>query len=267
MTNKSGAILGTHQKIDRVACKYLLKEVNKIDVFPSIKEILHFEGNNGPDAVKRKSPAQDEPWHYYDPFDEDDTQLLELLRSHYQEFVRQLKKGNTERSAFEAAWIAHAVVDGLTPAHHFPYEKKLSEIRGGEKESRTSIKDKLIMPGTNMREVMKSNWAMWGFGGLMSSHGFFELGIAAAVAGLRFPTAKPTNSDFQLLIDIGFEDYFKRTARQVAMLDIYDRFLEHGWQRKLIRDIRNELMPTIIRSVVLVWYSALRDAGLLKGKK
>ena len=267
MTNKSGAILGAHQKIDRVAYKYLKAEVDLKDNFPSIKDILHFEGKNGPDGIKRKSPAKDEPEHFYDPFDEEDTQLLELMRKHYIDFVNHLKKGETERVAFEAAWIAHAVVDGLTPAHHFPYEQRLAEIRGGDKESRTSVKDKLIMPGTNIREMMKSNWAMWGVGGLMSSHGLYEVGIAAAVAGLKFPTSKPSEGDFQLLVDIGFEEYFKRTARQVAMMDLYDRFLQHGWQRKLIRDIRNELMPTMIKSVILVWYSALREAGLLKGKK
>ena len=266
LTNKSGAIIGTHQKIDRVAYKYLLELIKNRSGFPIIKDILHFEGNNGPDAVKRKSPAVDEPWHYYDPFDEDDTQLLFLLTEHYKEFVQQLKRGEPERCAFDAAWIAHAVVDGLTPAHHFPYEQKLAEIRGGDKESRTTIADKLVMPGDTIKEKMINNWAMWGFGGLMSSHGFFELGIAAAVATLRFPTAKPSDSDIQLMLEIGFEEYFKRTARQIAMMDMYESFLEHGWRLKLIRDIRNELMPQIIKTVCLVWYCAMRDAGLLKGK-
>ena len=50
------------------------------------------------------------------------------------------------------------------------------EIRGGEGlESRNSIKNKVIMPGDTMSEMLKNNWAMYGAGGLMSMHGFFEI--------------------------------------------------------------------------------------------
>ena len=129
-TNFSGSVLGGHQKIDRVARKYLRKITEDTDGFPKIRSIIHFEGKNGPDGIKRKSPAKDEPWHFYDPFDEDDSQLLELIDGHYKILVKELKKGTPEKAAFDAAWIAHALVDGLTPAHHYPYEETLEELRG-----------------------------------------------------------------------------------------------------------------------------------------
>jgi hypothetical protein len=228
---------------------------------------LHFEGKNGPDGIKRKSPAKDEPWHFYDPFDEDDTQLLSLIRSHYDELVKQLKKGTPERAAFDTAWIAHAVVDGLTPAHHFPYEERLEELRGEDMDSRNSVKNKILIPGDSKRELFKNNWAMWGAGGLMSMHAMFEGGVAFILAPLSMKTAIPTNGDIEHLISIGYEEYFKRAAREIALLDMYDRFHEKGWTPKLIRDVRNELGPTIIKTVCLVWYSAMRDAGLLKSRR
>lgn len=266
LTNKSGAILGAHQKIDRVAYKHLQLLIER-SVFPEIRDIMHFEGKNGPDGIKRKSPAKDEPWHFYDPFDEDDTQLLELIRKHYDELVRQLKKGSPERAAFDAAWIAHAIVDGLTPAHHFPYEEKLLELRGEANETRNSIKNKLIIPGDTVAESVRKNWAMWGVKGLMSTHGFFELGVAVLIAPIKMNTSRIKPSDIDTLVEVGYEEVFKRAAREIALLDMYDRFHERGWTIKLSRDVRNHLGPIMARTVTLIWYSAMRDAGLLRGKK
>ena len=123
LTKFSGRVFGAHQNIDRVARRHLAKLLPDNSAFPSIRQILHFEGINGPDGIKRKSPAVDEPWHYYNPFDRADTKLIELIQSHYANLVAALKANNQERAGFEAAWLAHAIVDGLTPAHHYPYEE------------------------------------------------------------------------------------------------------------------------------------------------
>ncbi len=236
--------------------------------FPKIRDILHFEGKNGPDGIKSKSPAKDEPWHFYDPFDVDDTQLLEIIEQHYNELVKQLKKGSPERAAFDAAWLAHSVVDGLTPAHHFPYEEKLAEIRGGEgMASRDSIITKVIMPGETVPDMIRSNWAMYGFGGLLSMHGFFEIGVGILLAPIKMKTGMPTERDIAVLTEVGYEEVFKRAAREIALLDMYDRFHERGWTVRLSRDVRNHLGPIMVRTVTLIWYSAMRDAGLLRGKK
>lgn len=268
LTNFSGSIIGAHQKIDRVARRFLHEITGNCDKFPDARSILHFEGKNGPDGIKSKSPAKDEPWHFYDPFDVDDTQLLEIIEVHYGELVKQLKNGSTERAAFEAAWLAHGIVDGLTPAHHFPYEEKLIEIRGGDSmDTRNTIKDKVIMPGDTVAEKLKSNWAMYGVGGLMSMHGFFEIGTGFLLAPIKMKTAKPSEAEINEMIEVGYEEVFKRAAREIALLDMYDRFHAQGWSVKLSRDVRNHLGPIMAKTVCLAWYSALRDAGLLRGKK
>ncbi len=267
LTNYSGAIIGVHQKIDRVAYKNVSKIVTDMSGFPNKRDILHFEGKNGPDGIKSKSPGKDEPWHFYDPFDEDDTHLIEQIEGHYDELVKQLKKGTPERAAFDSAWLAHAVVDGLTPAHHYPYEEMLTEIRGSGLEGRDSIKNKLIVSGDTKRESLKKNWAMWGSGGIISMHMVFETGIAFMVAPLKIKKAHPSEGDIETLIDIGYVEYFRRSAREIALRDMYERFLSKGWTPKLVRDVRNELVPIMIKTITLTWYSAMRDAGLLKGKK
>lgn len=267
LTKYSGRILGAHQRIDRVARNHLSKIIPEHTKFPGSKQIIHFEGRNGPDGIKIKSPAKDEPWHYYSPFDDDDAELIRLISSHYKNLVSELKKGNKERSAFEAAWLSHALVDGLTPAHHYPYEEKLTELMGGQSiDTRTTTKDKLVLPGENRREQLKNNWKMWGPKGLMSSHGFFELGVATILLPLKFGEAVPKPDDIAKMKKLGVAEWFKRSAREIAVLNMFDEFNKKGWTPKLARQVRQKLGPLIIQTVTLTWYLALHDAGLLKDK-
>lgn len=264
LTKYSGRVLGAHQKIDRVARRHLVKLLKTGVGFPSAKQIINFEGKNGPDGIKRKSPAKDEPWHYYDPFDDNDSQLINLIDDHYKLLVKHLKAGNQERAAFEAAWLAHAIVDGLTPAHHYPYEEKLSELRSGQGiETRVTIKEKLVMHGDTKREQVKNNWKMWGPKGLFTTHGLFEMGIATLIMPLGFGEAVPTKSDTDRMVQIGPTEWFKRTAREIAVLDMYERYHQKGWTPKLAYEIRHKLGPLLVQSVCLTWYAAAKEAGLV----
>lgn len=266
LTPMSGRIIGGHQKFDRVA-RHHLEKIAPRTAFPKSKRILHFEGRKGPDAIKRKSPAKDEPWHFYSPFDDDDSDILELIRDHYDQLVKQLKAGNEERSAFEAAWLAHALVDGLTPAHHYPYEDKLKELRDGqEHDTRDSLRKKIVIGGDTKRDTIRKNWKAWGPKGLMSAHTLFEVGIATMIAPLGFKEAVPTAHEIALAQEIGLTELFRRAAREIAILDMYDRFLKRGWTTKLIWQVRHKLAPTIIRTVTLAWYLALNDAKLIEPK-
>src|SRR3954454_7661146 len=126
-------IFHAHQKLDRVARRHLKRALPADSFFPSIKQILHFEAEQGPDSVKLKQQNKvEQPWHFVDPFNASDTELHQQIRHHYNGLVIALKNRDEVRAGFEAAWLAHALVDGLTPAHHFPYEEELSRLRGGE---------------------------------------------------------------------------------------------------------------------------------------
>jgi hypothetical protein len=266
VTKMSGRLLGAHQKIDRVSRRHFEQLMPK-SCFPSTKQILRFEGQNGPDAIKRKSPAKDEPWHYIQPFDETDTQLIKLIEAHYRKLVGALKKCDEVRAAFEAAWLAHSVVDGLTPAHHYPYEEKLVELRGGRGlESRTTLREKMVFPGDTMGKQAHNNWKFWGPKGLFTTHFAFEWGVATLMKPLNLRHAMPRNDDLQTLDAATLPDWFRRTAQEVAGLELYDAFYDHGWTTKLARQIRQELAPTLVRAVTVVWFSAAREAGLDSSK-
>jgi hypothetical protein len=251
------AWFGAHQKIDRVARKNLDALIDGAS-FPANREIVRFEGIDGPDGIKRKSPGADEPWHFYDPHNPADVKLLSILDYHRVELIRALQEQNKARTAFEAAWLAHAVVDGLTPAHHYPYEAELAQLRGGaSRDTRDSVKGKLVLPGDTLREQVRHNWQMWGDKGLMATHLAFEWGVAIMSVPLRLTDSLPLPAEVARYRQLGLTSYFQATAAEIAALDIYSEFYKTGWTPKLGRVVRRELMPRIVRVVTLAWYDAV----------
>jgi hypothetical protein len=259
--NSSGNIVGAHQKIDRSA-RRILEDILPEDSFPPIGLILHFEGKNGPDGVKRKSPAQDEPWHYYEPRSTNNRPFLDLLIHHYTKLVEELRTHDLESTAFEAAWFAHALVDGLTPAHHYPYEKELIKLRGGESlETRTTIKEKLFIGGESTFDTLSRNWQMWGTKGLMTTHGSFEIGVAMIIAARRYRLkARPSTEELENALTTNIVKLFEDAARDIDTLQMYQEYYALGWTKKLTREVNKVLIPRIIKTVVLAWYKAIYEA-------
>lgn len=253
----TGRIIGTHQKIDRVARKHLRRYLQKDAEFPKINEILHFEGLRGPDGVKLKSPGRDEPWHFIDPAKPAGV-LLESIHQHTNNLAEALGRQDMVRASFEAAWLAHAVSDGLTPAHHEPLHKQLHEIKKHDSGGRaTKVRSKIIMTGGgSSKEFIKNNWQYWGAKGVMTTHTLFEAGVAAAAKPYSFKTGLPSPHEIQQVVDEGFETVYLRLVTEVASLGMYTSFKETGWTSKLARQTNTELLPRIIMAVTLAWYAA-----------
>lgn len=261
ITSFSGRLLGAHQKIDRMARRNL-ERLSPHCNFPGVKSILHFEGRHGPDAIKRKSPAKDEPWHYLKPFDPNDTQLIELIESHYRKLIKALKTKDEVRASFEAAWLAHAVVDGLTPAHHYPYEEKLVELRsGGSIKDRNTIGKKLVMPGMSVGHQVKNNWKMWGPKGLFTTHAAFEMGIAFLIVPLKSRRVQLTADKINEFQAQSIGQWFRSRAQEIDRLELYEAFYKSGWTVGLAHRVRRQLTPALVQAVALVWYGATLEAG------
>ena len=258
---KSGGVMGVHQKIDRIARRNLRALSPKTSRFPAVRAILHFEGNNGPDGIKRKSPSVDEPWHYIDPTREDDRELVAMITDHYDNLVVALKTQNTERAAFEAAWLAHAITDGLTPAHHYPLSDKIEELWGKPKEERLTIRDKNIIRGTTRRETISKNWQYCGAKGVFLTHGLFEFGVATSIKTTTFPDSVPSTEWLAAANKKGLEQVFLDAVQSVYNLGMYERFWKHGWNARLARETREQLIPTICAVVTYFWYKADQEAS------
>lgn len=263
---QSGRIVGAHQKIDRLARRHLEQLAGKTDDFPNIREILYFEGMRGPDGVKLKSPGVDEPWHFIDLNNLADTRLMDHINDHRNSLVAAIRHNNKEKMAFEAAWLAHAVTDGLTPAHQVPYDDIMNELRGAADALAKSVRSKVLMPGHgSVKTFVKNNWEYWGFGGVMTSHTLFEGGVATTIGPMRFNPQMFSNEDIYALVKRPFNEVIMEAIYAVAELDMYNEFHKSGWSTKLARQTRRELMPIIVRTVTYAWYSALAEAEQSNG--
>jgi hypothetical protein len=257
---KSGKYFGVHQRIDRLARHYITSHLNG-GYFPTLTHILHFEGKNGPDGIKRKLPSTDELWHFIDPGNPNDQALLGLIHNHHINLVVALKNKDEQRAAFEAAWLAHAVVDGLTPAHHYPLEDKLAELRGGQSlKTRTTLTKKIVLPGKTPRQRLHNNWEYWGARGVMTSHYLFEWGVAGALTPTRNLKIMVGQADLEQLKNTNFETIFRSRLLDIHKLNMYEAFCRDGWTSALARQTRRELIPAITNTVILAWLNAAYEA-------
>ena len=255
-SKQSGRIIGTHQKLDKLAFKIVSKNLPKDVKFPGIKDILLFEGMGGPDGLKRKSPGKDEPMHFIIP-DKDDGKLLQIIKDHQYNLRQALTDGNEIRAAFEAAWMAHAITDGLTPAHHFPLEETQKELMTEKDFVKVfGIPIKGIMHGQNSLETLRNNWLYWGTNGHMSKHIAFEYGVAITFAALPSQRTIPKISHAELAHP-DLERAFYQSLKTVASLNMYDKFRKNGWTTDLAFETRDILLPEIIKAIALCWLASL----------
>lgn len=96
----------------------------------------------------------------------------------------------------------------------------------------------------------------------MTSHVVFEQGINLIIRPLRLPDARPKKRDFTELEEKEFVGYFMNRAREVAVLDLFEMYLRSGWTSKLSSQIRHSLLPIVVKTVTVLWYSAAKEADL-----
>ena len=256
----SGRHVGVHQRIDRAAHRCLPRNLINKYKFPNIKDILYFEGNNGPDGVKRKGSSVDEPWHFIDPSNVNDNALYLMINDHIHNLTDALLNNNHVRASFESAWLAHAVVDGLTPAHHYPLSDKIEELWGKSYNERKSLKSKIVIRGDGVKDTISKNWQYMGADGVFTAHLMFEGGIAAAISGLKFKGCGPKKDDIQQLSEVGFNNIYPKSVAKIHALKMYDEFGKTGWTWNLANKTKKVLIPEIIKMVTLAWYQALLNA-------
>jgi hypothetical protein len=242
LRNGSGNVIGVHQRINRIARARLDSHISDMTGFPNIQDILFFEGKNGPDAIKRKSPLQDEPFHFIDPSKPDDQTLLILINDHIINLSKALAKKDTIRASFEAAWLAHAVVDGLTPAHHCPMDERAEALIA-------------VTYGLSKRKIIIEKMKYWGMGGAWN-HIRFEGGVVLVLAACKLKTAEITDEEIARIDKLGFEPVFLESLNKIYNMRMYDELYDIGWSRHLARQTKRILAPEIVKMVTLAWYRA-----------
>jgi hypothetical protein len=187
-----------------------------------------------------------------------------MVNDHIFNLSEALKRKDNIRASFETAWLAHAVTDGLTPAHHYPLDDKIKELFGKSHNERHTLSDKNIIKGKNRRDTISKNWEYWGAGGVFTAHLMYEMGVASAIATEKYNSIEVEGTDFKRVVEIGFEPIYLEIIKKVNGLDIYNNYTKAGWTVNLANETREVLLPEIIKAVTLAWYQA---ALLAKGAK
>lgn len=254
-------IFHAHQKLDRVAYRHL-RTLKPPGYFPTIKKILAFEAGYGPDGAryKRQKTGGEQPWHFVD-LNEEDGEIYDLIKLHYKGLVWALAEKDEVRASFEAAWLAHAMVDGLTPAHHYPYEKELKELWGGaDRHARKGLLGRLYVKGDSVSLSVQRSLKLVGPKGLLTSHAMFEIGAFTLIAPLKLTRGKPTSKELAHIKEAGVMTVFKEMLHEIAEMEIFERFQTRGWTQTISQEIRRELAPRMVKMITLAWYSASLDA-------
>ncbi len=251
--------IGVHQRLDASAHRLVRHHISP-RLFPILRDIKRFEGLDGPDGLKMKSPGVAEPKQMYDPL-EDVGEVPTWVVNHYRGLVHSLEHLDPIRGAFEAAWLAHFITDGLTPAHHFPLHDRMTEIAGTDVGQAKSFLAKGVYTDDTAVGTIKKNWAVWGGKGLMSTHLNFELGVATILLSTSIHIELDVLR-WEEAVRLGALEFFKLQARRVAEYSMYERFYEHGWTVDLAGLVRNKLAPEIATTIALTWLLAAEEAGL-----
>jgi hypothetical protein len=160
------------------------------------------------------------------------------------------------RAAFEASWLAHFVVDGLTPAHHKLLKDEVAKVHGDDHGTLGLFK--YIARGDG---AIKKNWAVWGGKGIMATHHNFEVGIAASLVGrpLRGSLSQVKLAHARR---VGYLEFFKEEAKTIAKLGLYDQFKKKGWSAQMANTIKREVLPQTAQTVAIIWLLAYLDADM-----
>ena len=253
------SVLRVHQKIDRAAYRQLQTLVSDLSEL-HIKDIIHFEGKRGPDATKLKKGENEAPWHFYDPGG-DNEEYITTVEAHYSLLVDAIKSKNSERAGFEASWLAHALVDGLTPAHHYPYKEALDKLYGKDvKKSRKTVGHHFVVKGISKADTIKRSYKLVGPKGLLTTHTTFEAGAALIILPLSLTNAKLESFEVDAANGTVMLNTFKLYAREIKDMQMYERFYKFGWTPGLVRDVRLKLAPRMVQMVALAWLSAYKNA-------
>ena len=254
--NRLVRLVGTHQKLDRVARRFLNKFLDENVYFPSGKEIVYFEGMRGPDGLKRKCPSYPQPSHFILPKSDDKTLFFQVLNCQ-SNLKKALKEKNHERAAFEAAWMAHYLTDALTPAHHFPLSEAKEELMSDNEYFEIFGRPlRHIMRGDTPIKTVKNNWCYYGKNGHMTKHFFFEFKIAQIINPMKAKNLYPKLQKKDLE-NINLEKEFYKSVQKIYSLKMYDRYRELGWTGKLNQEAKKILLPEIIKLIVIAWYSCV----------
>lgn len=252
--------IATHQRLIRAARRAITPHVKSGIIFPPAKQIIHFEGKNGPDGLASKHSIDDQPHDFINPNDPKDRALIAEVKDHIHNLHAALKKNNPVRANFEAAWLSHIVIDGLTPAHHQPFKEQLKQIDPRDAHEIDSRLKRIFYSGDSTLDSFINNWKRLGPRGIGTNHMMFEAGIELLVMPMsprHLAKVQISSSDIKKIKAGKFTDIYLSTIKKIDARHMFERYEQSSWTTDLAADVREILIPATVRMVALAWLAAI----------
>jgi hypothetical protein len=254
LSDKKSEKIATHQRLIRASRRQLQDYLPRGAQFPVAKEIVHFEGKNGPDGLASKHNIADEPHQFIDP-KHPDGKLVGFIRNHLYNLHEAYQNGDRVKMAFEAAWGSHMIIDGLTPAHQQPFKEQLKELDPRDLAETNGVLKRIFMPGDSLSEYFTKNWKRLGPKGLGTNHILFEAGIDFITMPLSPKKLIPplTRSEVEKAKAGQFLELYMDAVKKIAGYKMFERYVEKGWTTDLAEEVRAKLLPEAVKMVTLGW--------------
>jgi len=237
---RSLAILGTHQRINRAAYEGVR---GQLSIFPDLIQINEYEGHLGPDGAWLRGEIADAD-HHFNPLTGEGGAPA-AVQNYYDLLVAELSRPDPDlsKAARYAAWLAHFATDCLTPPHHVGWPNP----EGG--------------PLDNWHDPYWDTSPVWG---LQNRYFWFELRAFLRYLRRPFPHGD-TDEAFlaapsQKAQTSAVQDYLKGKALEVYETRVYQHFLEEGWDDEVVRTLEEVVLPINVSVVQSLWLAADREA-------
>lgn len=255
---------GSHVTVNREAYNLLSVETKKdrrislLKNFPTWKQINVFEGFNGADGLWLEGKWSSSSMHY-NPVN-GQGEAPQGVRKNYYILKKILNKRRTKlnvvRAARRAAYLSHLISDCLNPPHHYGRYANF-KIR-------------------YYWYLIKSDWKEEGIRGVKKGvrlekyHRKFEqdtlfklMGNDFGPIGIKYDFIK----DFQQQTEdkhLFIQENIKTEIKKIHELDIYRKYIEHGWTKEVEQAMAQQVFPVVISWVATYWLLALLESKQIK---
>ena len=89
------------------------------------------------------------------------------------------------------------------------------------------------------------------------NHFMYEFGVATAILGKGFGKISIKDTDIAALKKNGYEKTFAALMNEIVALGTYEAYAKNGWTQALAKTVRINLVPLIVKGVVLGWYQSI----------
>lgn len=240
-----GLQTGTHYTINRLANELVQQRLS--DFFPDWKAINDYEGLNGIDGLwlhNKHLPSRS----VYNPITCKGKGLGEV-ELQFNRMIAACASSNSDAIARQAAYLSHVITDLCTPPHQHgrPTKRRMRRwyiYNKIDDDWQDDLADQALPDNHFKFEVTLFHRLIYA-----------PLRVSRFNQRLvnRFYRTRHRKRNYLV------RRYLKHLTKRIRSLNLYEEYIEFGWNRKVDRGMRYLVIPRIVSTVATIWYLAAKE--------